>query len=156
MGVRRRWWSGVTGIDGYDWSALGGKNPVPGDPDAVRAMAEKFSGLASTVSVQNRLLRATTDEITLVWNGPAANAFAAKVAPLPGELDELVASYDDAASALGAYWPKLREAQDQALQALAKARAATQTIGATQAQLTAQNAQVAATAATYNLQVGLG
>lgn len=140
----------MTGIDGYDWSPLGGSNPVPGDPDKVRTMGDQFSDLSSTVKYHNKLIKGIGSQTSEVWQGSAADAFHVKIKPLPGYLDKLTTSYDQAAAALHAYWPKLREAQTHAVQALTKARTAQATINATQTQLTGLQGQASDAGDAYN------
>src|SRR5579875_1714674 len=105
------------GVDGYDWSILGG-NPTPGDPDAIRSIARTLRDLGDGVANQNRLLRSIGGDSESIWTGPAADAFRPHVAKLPGQLDKLTVSYHDAADALDGYWPRLESAQQMAVQAL--------------------------------------
>lgn len=139
----------MTGIDGYDWSVFGG-NPVPGDPDEVRRIAIQLREVADTTSQQERLLRATGEGVASVWSGPAASKFYPKVQVLSGQLTKVVTSYDDAADALDGYWPALRDAQQLALAARAKAVAATAALGQARAQSAVANEAAAVAASNYN------
>lgn len=136
----------VTGIDGYDWSLFGG-NPIPGDPDAVRGIAARFSDLADNVNHQNSMVRSVGSDSESIWVGPAADKFRPHVGKLPGQLDKLTSSYRDAADGLNAYWPKLRSAQEMAVSALAKAKAAHGAILSAQSQVQSASANASSAAA---------
>jgi hypothetical protein len=139
----------VTGVDGYDWSIFGG-NPVPGDPDAVRAISLNRRDLADRVAQQNALVRSVGSDAESIWVGPAADRFRPHVGKLPGQLSKLTGSYHDAADALDGFWPRLRDAQDLAVQALSKATAAQGAIAAAQGQVTAASAGADSAASSYN------
>lgn len=108
-----------------DWSPFGG-NPVPGDPEGVRAVAQQFRDFSGQVAQQAALLRDIHDGAGSVWTGPASGAFSPRIGKLPDQLGELHASYGVAADVLDAYWPQLLDAQTTATTALAKAHAAIQ------------------------------
>jgi hypothetical protein len=139
----------MSGIDGYDWSIFGG-NPVPGDPDAVRAIAARFADLADTVAQQNGLVRQVGSDAEAIWVGPAADKFRPHLGKLPGQLDKLVTSYRDAADALNGFWPKLAAAQQLAVTALSKAMAAKAAIASANAQVAGATANANSAAAAYN------
>ncbi|HWG73118.1 MAG TPA: hypothetical protein VG184_03575 [Acidimicrobiales bacterium] len=139
----------VTGIDGYDWGVFGA-NPVPGDPDAVRAIAVNLRDLADEVAQQNALVRAVGSDSESIWVGPAAQRFRPHVAKLPGELSKLTTSYHDAADALDGYWPRLGDAQALAVQALARAMSAQGAIAVAQGQVAAASAGAESAAGSYN------
>jgi len=130
---------------GLDWSPVGGC-PVSGDPDRVRVLAGDFASFAADVAVQAGLLhRLQADAGSGIWIGPAAVAALPKVGELPGELDKVVASYRAAGEAVSGYWPRLRSAQEVAVAALGRARAALERAGQAQAAGAAQqHAQQAA------------
>lgn len=140
----------VVGIGGYDWSALGGSDPVPGDPGAVAAMAAQLSDLADSAALQSRLVQGVGSGSEAMWVGPAADVFRRHVGRLPGELGKLVVSYRDASEALSSYAPKLRCAQELALRALVKARAADAAIRVAQAGVRAASQAVQAAQAAYD------
>lgn len=140
----------MTGIDGYDWASVGWSNPVPGDPDVVRQIADQFASLAAEASSQNSLLRSVGSDADAVWKGGAADAFHPTVAKLPGQLDKLVTSYRDAADALNGFWPRHRSAQQTAVQALAKAKVAQAAQGAAKAQLASAQSGADGAANAYN------
>lgn len=137
------------GIDGYDWSDLGG-NPAPGDPDAVRAMGSRLRDLADSVQVQNRLLRSVGADGESVWVGPAADAFRPHLAKLPGQMDKLTTSYRDAADALDAYWPRLAAAQQLAVAGWHRAQAAKRDAGTARAEVASAATAAGAAADAYN------
>jgi hypothetical protein len=139
----------MTGIDGYDWSPFGG-NPVPGDPDAVRAIAGRFADVADSAARQNGLVRQVGSDSEAIWVGPAADKFRPHLGRLPGQLDKLATSYRDAADALNGYWPRLRSAQQLAVTALAKARAAQGAIASAGSQVSAATAGADQAASSYN------
>ena len=139
----------MSGVDGYDWAVFGG-NPVPGDPDAVRAIAVNLRDLADRVAQQNGLVRAVGSDAESIWVGPAAQRFRPHVAKLPGELSKLTVSYYDAADALDGYWPRLGDAQALAVGALAKATSAQTAIAAAQGQVAAASEGADSAAASYN------
>ena len=139
----------MTGIDGYDWSVFGA-NPVPGDPDVVRGVSGSIRDLADSVAQQSSLVQSVGSDSASVWVGPAATKFRPLVGKLPGQLSKLTTSYGDAADALDVYWPKLRDAQNLAVQALARANAAKAAITAAQGQVSAAAARAATAAASYN------
>lgn len=137
------------GIDGYDWSVFGG-NPAPGDPDAVRAIAARLRDLADGVGVQSRLLQSVGSDSESIWVGPAASAFRPHLDKLPDQLGKLTTSYGQAADALDAYWPALADAQQMAVEAWHKARAAQYRIDAAQAQVHQAGQDTSSAADAYN------
>jgi hypothetical protein len=143
----------LTGIDGYDWGSVGWSNPVPGDPDVVRHIGGQISDLASESSLQNQLLQSVGDAASTIWSGPAANAFHPTMKKLPGQLDQLINSYNDAAYAINGFWPKHKAAQQLAVQALAKAQAAQAAISAAQTQVSSSQSAAQSAAGSYNQSV---
>ncbi|HWG74811.1 MAG TPA: hypothetical protein VG184_12230 [Acidimicrobiales bacterium] len=106
--------------------------------------------LADRVAQQNSLVRSVGADSESIWVGPAAAKFRPHVGKLAGQLDVLTRSYHDAADALDGFWPRLRDAQDLALQALYKAQGAQGAIGAAQGQVASANASANAAAGSYN------
>lgn len=108
-----------------DWSPFGG-NPVPGDPGRVRGLAQNFRDFVGQVGQQHSLLMDVHNGVGGVWMSPAGRAFSPHLGQLPGQLQKLHTSYNDAADALDGYWPELQDAQTMATTALAKVHAALQ------------------------------
>lgn len=103
-----------------------GLDPAPGEPAALHA-------LGSDVARHARSLAGSSQRIAGVratgWVGQAADAFAADIAPLPGDLGRSADAFGTVASALGTYANELDAAQrhaDTLEQRAAQARSARQ------------------------------
>lgn len=110
-----------------DWSALGCADPVPGDPEAVGALAGRLGRTAAIISEQATRLRAVADDGC--WEGEAADNFREHHRKLPPRLDMVEQRYRAVARSLRAYQKGLFNAQAQARLALQKARTAQQDLG---------------------------
>ncbi|MGF7234320.1 MAG: hypothetical protein ACQSGP_05075 [Frankia sp.] len=105
-----------------DWTALGATtDPLPGDPDAILALAGDFRRVARAICETAELLRRST--AAEAWHAPAAARFRARAGIVAGLIEHAFDRYDAAATVLTEYAPVLRDCQRHADQALATARA---------------------------------
>lgn len=104
------------------WEPLASSDPVPGDPEQIKAVARRLGDIANAVEQQSARLRGVSAE--RIWIGDAARRFEADKDDLPPLLDIVRARYSEAGSALERYAGELAAAQELARQALARARAA--------------------------------
>lgn len=102
-----------------DWAPLATHDPVPGDPDAVVAVARRHGDLAAELEAQARSLRQLSTAEG--WDSGAGRVFASSAQDLAGRLHRARRRYSVVAEALGAYAPKLRQAQAEADAALKQA-----------------------------------
>lgn len=117
-----------------DWTPLATHDPVPGDPDAVVAMARRHGDLATELEAQARSLRQLSTAEG--WDSDAGRVFASSAQDLAGQLDRARRRYSVVAEALSVYAPKLREAQAEADAALKQAIAAQATVDGLRPHLT--------------------
>ena len=104
--------------DNQDWQGvLGIADPAPGDPSSIQSLSDAYSTVAANASQANNLLA----QVQAAGTGRAMTAFNSQLGALPGHIQTLNNSYQEAAAALGAYAPALSAAQDQANQAWAQA-----------------------------------
>ncbi len=124
-----------------DWSALDlDKDPVPGDPYDVKALAKTLHDFADDVGTALRSIRGLAgDSALLDWVGLSGDAFRQQYGDLPKDLDKLESSYRMAGTALATYWPQLEHAQSQADKALSDARDAKQQLATANSQLSTAN-----------------
>ncbi len=105
-----------------DWSALGApSDPVPGDPDAIQALAGELRRTARAITQTADLLR--RGALASGWRARAAVEFRGRAVVVAGRIERAVDRYEAAAAALAGYAPVLRECQRRADRALATARA---------------------------------
>jgi hypothetical protein len=103
-----------------------GFDPAPGAPVSLDALGSDVARHASSLAASSQRvaqIRATG------WVGQAADAFAADIAPLPGDLGRSAEVFGGVASALGIYASELGSAQrrvDTLEQRAAQARSARQ------------------------------
>src|SRR6266545_4774497 len=101
-----------------------GFDPAPGQPAELDSLGHDVARHATALAAGGRQvagIRATG------WSGQAADAFAAEIAPLPGDLDRSAGAFGTVAGALDAYARELDGAQRRAMlleQRAAQARAA--------------------------------
>jgi hypothetical protein len=138
--------------ENQDWQGvLGIADPAPGDPSSIRGLSDAYSTVAANASQANNLLA----QVQAAGTGQAMTAFNGHLGALPGHIQTLHNSYQEAASALGAYAPALSAAQDQANQAWAQAGPAHAGLQAAQQQVAywqAQLSQIPATDAAGQVQ----
>ncbi|HET7760810.1 MAG TPA: hypothetical protein VFL46_00515, partial [Phycicoccus sp.] len=84
--------------------------PLPGDPDAVRLLAERLATTGERLSGLAAVLVRLRDE-GAVWDGPAGRAFAARIGPLPGVIDAAARRHLGAVAPLRALADALEDAQ---------------------------------------------
>lgn len=89
---------------------------IPGDPDALEAMASQLGGYAQGAGAAAGRLRQLE---TLPWHGQAAVSFQGLFGDLPARLQAGASGLDEASSGLRGYAAALREARQQAAHALA-------------------------------------
>ncbi len=106
-----------------DWGPVDmDRDPTPGDPDAVRELADDLQEFADDVGEALGKIRGLASErAVLDWAGLSADAFRAEFDGVPGNLTKLEGSYSLCARALQTYWPKLQTAQAMADRALDRA-----------------------------------
>ena len=104
------------------WEPLASSDPVPGDPERIKAVARRLADIANAVGQQSARLRGVSAE--RIWTGDAARRFEADKDDLPPLLDLVRTRYSEAGSVLERYAPVLAEAQAKARRALAQARTA--------------------------------
>ncbi|GAB2870727.1 putative adhesin [Streptomyces mayteni] len=120
-----------------DWSPVSlDSDPTPGEPDEVRSLADELQTFADDVGeALGRVGGMSEDRAVMDWAGLSAEAFRGEFDGVPGNLEKLQTSYDLAARALAAYWPKLETAQGMADRALDRAIAAQADLSTAQAAL---------------------
>ncbi|TDC15319.1 hypothetical protein E1265_26895 [Streptomyces sp. 8K308] len=120
-----------------DWSPVDmDRDPTPGNPDEVRALADSLQTFADDVGeALGRIRGMAEDRAVLDWAGLSAEAFRSEFDGVPGNLEKLQTSYDMAAQALQSYWPQLETAQGMADRALDRAIAAQADLSSAQAAL---------------------
>jgi uncharacterized protein YukE len=103
------------------WEALG-RNPVPGDPGAVRALADRFDTVDDgAMRVFTGLHAADRSLGPQVWRGPAATSFQGELQQVTPLVVELAGAFRSARCALRRYAEVLEDAQCTARQAEAQA-----------------------------------
>lgn len=105
-----------------DWYPLAGSDPVPGDPEQVRAAANHYGDIASRIrDAASSLLAVST---SAEGSSEAVAAFRDKASDVRTGILKAQTRYEGLADALGAYAPHLASAQDASLRALELAREA--------------------------------
>jgi uncharacterized protein YukE len=105
-----------------DWQPLTTADPVPGDPETVRELASHYGQAAAAAEdVAAELGRLRRAGASVAWDGAAAEACAARVGELPGDLAAVAARFHRVAEALRAFGPALESAQRRARAALTAA-----------------------------------
>ncbi|UWM49421.1 DUF6531 domain-containing protein [Streptomyces carpaticus] len=106
-----------------DWSPVDMESdPTPGDPDRVEELADKLLAFADDVAdAQDKLRNLMGDGLLDTFVGETADAFGEQMEGVPPNLVKLNESHELAGQALATYWPKLRQAQQDADRALADA-----------------------------------
>jgi hypothetical protein len=113
-----------------DWQPLTRADPLPGDPAAVRELAIHYGQAAAAAEdVAAELGRLRRVGASVAWEGAAAEACAARVGELPGDLAAVAARFHRVAEALRAFGPALESAQRRARAALSAAHDAQATAG---------------------------
>ncbi len=102
------------------WEPLAESDPVPGDPDAVRASARRLERLGDELGDQAGVVKRI--DPGPLWLGLAAERFAEHRDQVPPALESAAARCYRSASALVAYAGELDHAQDDAAAALRRAR----------------------------------
>jgi uncharacterized protein YukE len=122
-----------------DWAPLAERDPVPGDPDAVGALARQLKGTAVTIRGQlERLHSIDSDEF---WSGIAAERFKEHQEELHQPLEQQAMRHERVGEALLLYAPDLGEAKRQARTALTNAREAQSAIAKAKGGLADMDAQ---------------
>lgn len=104
-----------------DWSPLAGYDPVPGDPDQVRASARQYRDTAEAIRTAAARLREITDG-TADARGQYIEAFRTQADGVADKVEKAYDRYDKTAEALEGYAPELERAQDTADRALQRAK----------------------------------
>jgi uncharacterized protein YukE len=103
------------------WEALG-RDPVPGDPGAVRALADRFDTVDDGAMRVFRGLHGADRSLgPQVWRGPAATSFQGELQQVTPLVVELAGAFRSARCALRRYAEVLEDAQCTARQAEAQA-----------------------------------
>lgn len=104
-----------------DWALVGG-DPALGHPEAFRSLADRLGSAAEAASCAVRQVERVGANLDgAVWRGESAEAFAAKLGELPGQLAKMHDSYSSASGALAAYGRLLQSLQERARIAVARA-----------------------------------
>jgi uncharacterized protein YukE len=120
-----------------EWELVGG-DPTPGDPCAYDSLAGFFAATAENAQQAGGRLRRLVDNADeSIWRGTSADVFREDLGKLPGRLDKLWHSYDEAAQALRTYGVSLRQLQAKSDYELHKAVAADAEAAAAVERLTA-------------------
>jgi uncharacterized protein YukE len=100
------------------WEALGGADPVPGDPFALRNLASRFGEVADDTGRISRRLDSVADQAgPQLWRGCAADLFRDQLAEVLPDLAKLARSHDLARQALLTYATVMETAQETARRA---------------------------------------
>ena len=104
------------------------------DPDSVASLSNRYYGVCTTLAdTKSQLSAIGSPQAAARWTGLAADAFAARLGALPGELEQAWQSYNAVARALSGYSSNLRPVV-AALRSLAsQAEEAQGTLNATEA-----------------------
>ena len=79
-------------------------DPGQGSPDGIAALALLLGEVAdAAASAQSNLQKLKDQASDAIWRGPAADAFHSRIDKLPGHLEQLAKSYDDARSGFKTY-----------------------------------------------------
>lgn len=79
-------------------------DPGQGSPDGISALAVMIGEVAdAAASAQSNLQKLKDQASDAIWRGPAADAFHSRIDKLPGHLQKLATSYDDARSGFKTY-----------------------------------------------------
>ncbi len=135
-------------------------DPIPGDADAVIALAASLEGSAEDLRSILRSARAMS--AGSVWDGPAGQAFGERLGELGPVLQRVVDRYLAAAAALRAYAPDLEAAQQRAQAAIEEGDDATAQVQAIEERLSSlaasgqpwEFAEIQAEVGRQRLQVG--
>ncbi len=116
-----------------DWSPFGG-DPAPGDPQAAALLATIFGEVATAGSHALSALHGMARHADgSIWRGPAADAFGVHLAQTPGQLQQMVTSYESARQAMGAFGTALSGLQELAAALLPQLQAVRAQVTAAQA-----------------------
>jgi len=107
---------------GYQWQPLGlDADPVPGDPQAIRAEAAHLKQVASTINGQIAAMRKIASDNT--ETGQHAEKIRSTALDLAGSLQKVATRYTAVSSALSGWVPELEQAQALSIRALNQAEA---------------------------------
>lgn len=131
-----------------DWHILDlDRDPTPGDPTAIRALARRVDAVADDAAQAERdVIALAGDSSVTEWVGAAGDVFRGALDDFPTQLRKLADSYSRAYSALTTWASDLDRAQGQADRALAQGREARQRVDSLGGQLS--SARQAAESAT--------
>ena len=99
-----------------DWSPLAGSDPVPGDPDGVERIAQRYADTARALRDQANRLRVLSSDGS--WEGEAAVDWRHQGREVANKLGKVVDRYETAGRALRTYGGQLRGAQSRSERAL--------------------------------------
>ncbi|MEV4050733.1 putative T7SS-secreted protein [Amycolatopsis sp. NPDC049688] len=105
-----------------DFPALG-FDPAPGDLDGITDLAGKYREVGDDLAEADDSLRRIVRKQG-IWQGEASDAFARRIGPLPGYLDDAAKSMSRAADALEGWAQSLGDLQKRAADLEARAEAA--------------------------------
>jgi hypothetical protein len=104
------------------------------DPDSVASLSNHYYGVCTTLAdTKSQLSSVGSPQAAARWTGLAADAFAARLGALPGELEQAWQSYNAVARALSAYSSNLRPVVAALRSLAAQAEEAQGTLNATEA-----------------------
>ncbi|MBB0243112.1 hypothetical protein FNQ90_03045 [Streptomyces alkaliphilus] len=113
-----------------DWEPLtdDGRDPVPGDWEAIKEAAARYRRTATMIGECGDLLDELGEDGES-WKGKAGEAVREEATDLAANIRRVWGRYNAAANALAEYWPELEEAQEESLELRRTARSAQGTIG---------------------------
>ena len=89
-------------------------DPGQGAPDGISALATMIGAVADAASSAQSNLQKLKDQASdAIWRGPAADAFHSRIDKLPGHLQQLATSYDDARSGFHTYAASVADIQQR-------------------------------------------
>jgi len=99
---------------GSDWHPLveDGRDPVPGDPQAIEELSGRLRATADTITATARALRRLSNLES--WDSDAGREFAGKAGEVADDVSKAYSRYDTAASALTQYRSDLEGIQREA------------------------------------------
>lgn len=106
-----------------DWSPLRSRDPVPGDPAAVRALAQRWAETADAAASAAAGLRAVHGSAT-TWRSASGRAFRDRTGTTAVRVGRVQGRYAAGAQVLDSYASALQHVQDDAVDALLRARCA--------------------------------
>jgi uncharacterized protein YukE len=106
------------------FAPLDGRNGVPGDADALSALARRYANTAAEIEAQAANLRRLTSQARGGWKGEAGEKFVEKAGGLAERILKAKSRYEAAARALQQFAGDLGDVQSRAYDAVGRAQQA--------------------------------